>query len=276
MTQTSTQQDVLGHSTLDPAGTQTMVPARLSFTTPNTASQMLGPLRGTTGTAAYAGPVRVLIRAPFQYKYSTKSYWVTTGEWYSLDPIKDKEEILYLDSPSNPYREFIYMEGHTSVGTSEERGDAYVYGSPYQKRDTEPSTPILSNALLPSEEPSENPHILETLAKAGLVADRVHDSGSLSTPPTTRPILEEEVISPFPAEEAMLPLQGEPVELEAASSAVIVEGTEPSLPIPTAKEMREEELRSMKVPALRALAITLGMEYKDKESTIKQILEADS
>lgn len=251
ITQTTTPRDTLGHSTLDPAGTQTMVPARLPLSSSDALS--------VTNAKGYARPVRVLIRAPFQYKYGTKSYWVTTGEWYSLDPIKDRDEILFLDSPSNPYREFMYMEGHEGVGTSEDRGDAYVYGSPYQRESID--VPVLRNSLLPSEEPQENPHILEILAKAGL------DLAS----PSQSPITPEEVIPPIPDSIGELPLYEDVEGQDAiiAPKTVLVEGTEP---IPSNNELREAELRAMNVSALKALASTLGITYTNKEATIQLIL----
>ena len=218
--------------------------------------------------STYKGLVRILIRAPFQYKYKDKSYWVTTGEWYSLDPVKDREEILYLDSTSNPYREFMYMEGHKAVGTAEDRGEAYAYGSGYQDLVLDPAPPIRSNALLPPEDPAENPHILETLARAGL-----------SNTPTTSAVIEDVsyvdvLVEPTVPEE--YPVYAEVTESTTSSDVAVIEGLQPTvLYTPTPKEMREDELRSMKVAALKALTTTLGLEYKDKDSAIKSILEVE-
>jgi hypothetical protein len=258
------------HSTLDPAGNNVGSTRRITQPVPV--------------DSTYKGMVRILIRAPFQYKYKDKSYWVTTGEWYSLDPIKDREEILYLDSTSNPYREFMYMEGHKAVGTAEDRGEAYAYGSGYQDLVSDPTPPIRSNALLPPEDPTENPHILETLARAGL-----------TNTPTTSPVIEDVsyvdvIVTPtvpeeYPvyAEVASTP-DREVAESTTSSDVAVIEGLQPStsdqsgptvLYTPTPKEMREDELRSMKVAALKALTTTLGLEYKDKDSAIKSILEVE-
>jgi len=227
-------------------------------------------------SSVYKGMVRILIRAPFQYNYKDKSYWVTTGEWYSLDPIRDREEILYLDSTSNPYREFMYMEGHKAVGTAEDRGEAYAYGSGYQDLVADPAPPIRSNALLPPEDPTENPHILETLARAGL-----------SNAPTTSAVMEDvsyvdvlvEPTGPeeYPVYAEVVSTPGREVaESTTSSDVAIIEGLQPTvLYTPTPKEMREDELRSMKVAALKALTTTLGLEYKDKDSAIKSILEVE-
>lgn len=231
-----------GHSsTLDPSGSNTPRPSMRS---------------AVISGGGYRGPVKVLILAPFQYEYKAKSYWVTSGEWYSLDPIKDREEILYLDSPSNPYRQFMYMEGQGGVGTVEEKGDVYEYGTGYQELASDPAPPLRSNALLPPEEPGENPHILETLARAR----------ALQAIPL---VIEEEVVPALPTGEADLPRYGDEVLPDVAIDVAVVEG----IPVPTVYEVRESELRSMKVPALKALALTMGIEYRDKESTIKQILE---
>lgn len=204
--------------------------------------------------------VRVLMRAPFQYTYGKKSFWVTTGEWMVLDSIKDKEEILYLDSPSNPYRQFMHMEGHTQVGVAEEKGGGYSYGISYQQ--AEPPPISRSNALLPSQEPEENPHIVETLIRAGLQP----------SPVPIPPLEVEEVVPSLPEGNADLPMYGEPIEADTVPEAMVVEGISNDIPSPTEREMREAELRAMKATALKTLASSMGLEYKDKESTIKEIL----
>lgn len=206
--------------------------------------------------------VRVLMRAPFQYVYGKKSVWVTTGEWMILDAIKDKDEILYLDSPSNPYRQFIHMEGQAQVGVAEEKGGEYSYGSGYQQPTAQPMP--RSNALLPPQEPDESPHILETLARAGLQP----------TPVPTVNLVVEEVVPPLPVGNADLPMYGEPIVANVPPEVMLVEGISNDIPTPTPQEMREVELRAMKVPALKTLATSMGLEYKDKETTIKEILGA--
>lgn len=227
-------------------------------------SSILDPMGGSISTTPVSvhdgGKVRVLMRAPFQYMYGKKSVWVTTGEWMVLDPIKDKEEILYLDSPSNPYRQFIHMEGHTQVGVAEEKGNGYSYGTSYQRQEPQPMP--RSNALLPSQEPEENPHILETLARAGLQP----------SPVLITPLEVEEVVPPLPEGNADLPMYGEPIEPDAAPEAMLVEGISNDIPTPTPQEMREVELRAMKATALKTLASSMGLEYKDKETTIREIL----
>ena len=252
-------------------------------------SSTLDPRGGTTGHVRvpnvvnltigsdYTKPVKILMLAPFQYKYGNKSYWVTTGEWYSLDPIRDKEEIIYLDSPSNPYRQFMYIEEQAGVGNEEEKGDAYASGTGYQDLVSDPAPPLRSNALIPPEDPVENPHIVETLVRAGLnpapvpvaSASRDVNHGTTIVPAITT--VEDEVIPTLPSDEADLPRYGGEATTTDAVVVAVVEGIE-AIPQPTALEMREAELRSMKVPALKSLAATMGLEYKDKESTINQIL----
>jgi hypothetical protein len=217
------------------------------------------PAMGTT-----PHKVRVLMRAPFQYVYGKKSVWVTTGEWMVLDAIKDREEILYLDSPSNPYRQFIHMEGHAQVGVDEEKGGEYSYGTGYQQPASQPMP--RSNALLPPQEPGENPHILETLAKAGLQPSPI----PIATPLDSM----EEVVPQLPVGNADLPMYGEPVVADAPPETMLVEGISNDIPSPTVREMREAELRAMKAPALKTLATSMGLEYKDKETTIREILGA--
>ncbi|WOL31295.1 hypothetical protein [Microcoleus phage My-WqHQDG] len=250
-------------STLDPRGT----PMRY-VRVPNVVNSTIG--------SDYTKPVKVLMLAPFQYKYGNKSYWVTTGEWYSLDPIKDREEIIYLDSPSNPYRQFMYIEGQAGVGNEEEKGGLYASGIGYQDLVSDPAPPLRSNALIPPEDPAENPHIVETLVRAGLnpapvpVATTVPRSG-LSIFDTAPSIVEDELIPTLPDDEADLPRYGDEVMAAEYVAVAVVEGIE-AIPQPTALEMKEAELRSMRVPALKSLAATMGLEYKDKESTINQIL----
>lgn len=228
-------------------------------------SSILDPEGNSISTASVSNgsKVQVLMRAPFQYVYGKKSVWVTTGELMVLDTIKDREEILYLDSPSNPYRQFIHMEGQGQVGVAEEKGGEYSYGTPGYQQPT-PQVMPRSNALLPPQEPGENPHILETLAKAGLQ-------------PTPHPIVSpvvEEVVPQLPVGNADLPMYGEPVEANAPPEAMLVEGISNDIPSPSPQEMREAELRAMKVPALKTLASSMGLEYKDKETAIREILGA--
>lgn len=238
--------------------------AQSSILDPEGMNPMGGGIRPMPTAGGIPHKVRVLMRAPFQYVYGKKSVWVTTGEWMVLDAIKDKEEILYLDSPSNPYRQFIHMEGQARVGVAEEKGGAYSYGTGYQQ--AAPAPMPRSNALLPPEEPGENPYILETLAKAGLQPAPVAVAAPLDSV--------EEVVLPLPVGNADLPMYGEPVVSEAAPEAMLVEGISDGIPIPTPQEMREVELRAMKVPALKTLASSMGLEYKDKETTIREILGA--
>lgn len=219
--------------------------------------------------SGYTEPVKILMLAPFEYKYASKSYWVATGEWYSLDPIRDREEIIYLDSPSNPYRQFMYMEGQANVGDAEEKGDTYTYGAGYQDLVSNPPVPLRSNALLPPEEPVENPHIVETLARAGLTPTPVPIEYVNSTD-----MVGDEVIPTLPDVEADLPRYGDETVSGEVVDVAVIEGIE-VIPQPTAYELRESELRSMKVPSLKGLATTMGLEYKDKETTIKQILSMD-
>lgn len=204
--------------------------------------------------------MRVLMMAPFQYSYGSKSHWVTTGEWYSLDPIKDKEEILYLQSPSNPYRQFIHIEG--SIGTDEERGVPYSYGTGYPMGD--PTPPFRSNAFIPNEEPEENPHIVETLVREGLQPSPMVIPLA-NTLPT--PISEDEVVPTTPDNGDHPLTYGEETLVERPPEVLVMEDVEP----PPSKE---DELRSMKASAIKALAVSMGLEYKDKESSIRQILEA--
>ena len=201
--------------------------------------------------------MRVLMMAPFQYSYGSKSHWVTTGEWYSLDPIKDKEEILYLQSSSNPYKQFIYIEG--AVGTDEERGVPYSYGTGYPMEN--PTPPFRSNALIPNEDPEENPHMQEALARAGLQPVAM----PIGNAPT--PISEDEAVPQPPDNGDRPPSHGEEVAVERPPEVIVMEDVEP----PPSKE---DELRSMKASNIKALAASMGLEYKDKESAIRQILEA--
>lgn len=209
--------------------------------------------------------------APFQYTYGSKSHWVTTGEWYSLDPIKDREEILYLQSSSNPYKQFIHVEG--AVGTDEERGVPYSYGTGYPMED--PTPPFRSNALIPNEDPEENPHIQETLARVGL-----QPTVPVATPiaNTSIPMPEDEVVAQPLDNGDRPPTYGEELPVERPPEHIVMEDIEVRSDAPTAMleapPSKGDELRSMKASNIKALAASMGLEYKDKESTIRQILEA--
>jgi hypothetical protein len=220
-------------------------------------------------SSGYQQPVKVLVLAPFQYQYGSKSYWVTVGEWYSLDPVKDREEILYLDSPSNPYRQFMYVEG--KIGTSEEKGDAYQYGTSYGVREIMTGPPkVEGNMLAPAEDPPENPHILEALNRAGV-----------RPPLVTAPLVEPEETISLPISDYLeeLPLYGEPVPVEVMEY-VPAPGIEPNGLMSTNEEivlspldMKKAELEAMTAGQVKTLANSLGIKYTDKKSVIEKILE---
>ena len=241
------------HSTLDPSG---MVP----------------PPAVRRPSSYKGGPVRVLMMAPFQYSYGSKSHWVTTGEWYSLDPIKDREEILYLQSSSNPYKQFIHIEGG-SIGTDEEKSLPYSYGTGYPISD--PIPPFRSNALIPNEDPEENPHMQEALARVEL---QLASPVPVPVAKTPVPISEDEVVPQTPDNGDRPPTYGEEVPVERPPEVIVMEDIEVCSDAPIAmlevRPSKEDELRSMKASNIKALAASMGLEYKDKESAIRQILEA--
>lgn len=219
--------------------------------------------------------IKIQITSPFRYQFRTsdhdpkvpkdkveKDLYLTAGEYYHLDPKKDKDEIKFVLSPNFTFKDYIYVNAETVPKDlkSELNFESGFYKDSSVPEDEYIPTLLEHNKLInpsdyvyneldlnPSETKDASENIFDLTTKVSISESEIKDDvilGALNTPTITP--LEK------PSEEII---------------DVSVKNEE--------RESRKQELEELHYSKVKEVAELYNLEYKTKKETIKDILELE-
>lgn len=221
--------------------------------------------------------IRIQITSPFRYQFRTSDYdskapqdkvekdlYLTAGEWYHLDPKKDKDEVKFVLSPNFTFKNYIYVNLETvpdsikkelklESGFYEDTSvpdDEYI---PTLLENNKPKQPIINDELYgnPSATADASPNIFDQ---------------------TTKVYKEEKEAEEEEVKEEELGALNTPdvAPLEKPSEDVVdisVENEE--------RAKRKEELYELHYSKVKEIGELYNLEYTSKKKVIQEILELE-
>jgi len=217
--------------------------------------------------------IRIQITSPFRYQYRTSDYdpkapqdkvekdlYLTAGEYYHLDPVKDKEEVKFVLSPHFTFKNYIYVNLETVPQElqAELKLESGFYEDTSVPDDEYIPTLIQDNQFL---EPIEDKGIFDDPEPT--VDAAINNNFDLSTKTYKEEVVvEEEVLGALNTPD-LTPLE-EPSEDIVDLSVKNEE-----------REARKKELEELHYSKVKEVAELYNLEYKIKKDTIKEILELE-
>lgn len=214
--------------------------------------------------------IKIQITSPFRYQYRTSNYdrntpkdkvekdtYFTAGEWYHLDPKKDKDEVKFVLSPNFTFKNYIYVNLETipealleelnlESGFYEDRSvppDEYI---PTLLENNKVVKPIINDEIYGDPEPTVEPEPNSYDRTSKVTAEPVEETkeeklGAENTPDLAPP--------KEPSEDV--------VDLSVDNEE---------------REARKAELSEMHYTKVQEIAELYNLEYKTKKETIEEIL----
>lgn len=214
--------------------------------------------------------IRIQITSPFRYQYRTSDYdrnvaqdkvekdtYFTAGEWYHLDPKKDKDEVKFVLSPNFTFKNYIYVNLETVPAALKEElklesgfyedtsvpDDEYI---PTLLENNKVVKPIINDEIYGDPQPTAEPaaNIFDQTSK--VVAEPVEE-------PKEEKLGAENTPDVAPLEEPSEDIVDLSVDNEE-------------------REKRKAELTEMHYTKVQEVAELYNLEYKTKKETIEEIL----
>jgi len=205
--------------------------------------------------------INVLVLSPHVHEYGSKRVYLQNAGVFKLDTSipAELQELKFIISPSNPNRPFVYINED-------------------QLKDLkDPELEIEYAPELPLSIETEVPSLAESLEK--LAAPSIPDQEDVA--PIVTPIEEgtyttikrdtpQEIIK----QEDSILIEEEQIETLPLNVQTVQIGEE-VLEDAGKKESRRAYLKSLDWKSIKTISLSLDLEYKDKETAIKQILEKE-
>ena len=219
--------------------------------------------------------ISVQITCPFRYKYNgkqQKDIFFMSGEYYHLDPVKDKDEVIKLLSPSFQFKEYIHVNAESipedilKDSKLNESGSFHSHVNPEEieyvstliegtKSTQEIQAPDLNFEESPTKDAEDN-YFASQIESSKFTKSEVKE--------TKVNEVEEEVEN----EEVSTPdLESEKPEEEAAPANESFNDEE------IAKRLKE--LDEMHYTKIQDVAEQYNIEYTKKDETIEKIIKAE-
>ena len=219
--------------------------------------------------------IRIQVTSPFRYQYRTSDYdpkapqdkvekdlYLTAGEYYHLDPVKDKDEVKFVLSPHFTFKNYIYVNLET---VPQELKTELKLESGFYEDTSVPDDEFIPTLL-------ENNKIVEPIINDEIygdpqpTAEATPNIFDLSTKTYKEEV--EEVVE----EEPKLGAENLPdvAPIEEPSEDIVdlsVKNEE--------REARKKELEELHYSKVKEVAELYNLEYKTKKDTIKEILELE-
>lgn len=216
--------------------------------------------------------IKVLVTGSFPYKWRNRQTYLTSGEWLTFDTEKDADQVAYLRSSSFPYRDCIFIDGETKEPQSQDlnRMEQELHQVPMVPSYT--ANPDRVSALYPTQQATENPHILETLEAAGVVLPqntapvRAQLSKGLDIPMAEPGLVKAVDNSHLGVVDSYDDLQKVIVTTPVKSE--VVEEESP-------KDGRRKELKHMHTNKLKQIAASYQLVFEERQKAIEEILNIE-
>lgn len=205
--------------------------------------------------------IRIHVTSPFQYQYfqgeekdgkPVKDHYLAAGNYYHLDPVKDKEEIKYVLSPNFVFKHYIYVNQETI--------------RPELKKELNLEAGFYQDIQLPKEEEyiptliQDNKFVdaSENYQPSYEVLDEKEQLTTVEPTPnsfdqTTKPSIKEE--------------KKEVVEEKEETEELFISNVK--------REERLEELNNLHYSKVKEIAELYNLEYSTKKEVIQLILELE-
>ena len=216
--------------------------------------------------------IRIQITSPFRYQYHTSDYdpnvaadkvekdtYFTAGEWYHLDPIKDKAELKFVLSPNFTFKNYIYVNLET---VPESLKEELKLESGFYEDTSVPDDEYIPTLL-------ENNKVVQPI-----INDEIYGDPQPTAEPTenifdlsTKTYKEEKPVEEIKEEKLGAENTPDVAPLEEPSEDIVdlsVENEE--------REARKAELSEMHYTKVQEIAELYNLEYKTKKETIEEIL----
>jgi hypothetical protein len=214
--------------------------------------------------------IKIQITSPFRYQYRTSDYdtnvakdkvekdtYFTAGEWYHLDPKKDKDEIKFVLSPNFTFKNYIYV----NLGTvPEDLQEELQLESGFYEDKSVPHDEYIPTLL-------ENNKVVQPI-----INDELYGDPQPTTEPEVNIFDQTSKVIKEPVEEIKeekLGAENTPdlAPLEKPSEDVVdlsVDNKE--------REVRKAELSEMHYTKVQEVAELYNLQYKTKKESIEEIL----
>ena len=215
--------------------------------------------------------IRIQVTSPFRYQYRTSDYdpaspedkvekdlFLTAGEYYHLDPKKDKDEVKFVLSPNFTFKNYIYVNIET---VPQDLKDELKLESGFYEDTCVPDGEYIPTLL-------ENNKIVEPIINDEIYGD---PEPTAEASPNIFD-LSTKTFEDEKNEEPKLGAENTPdlAPLEQSSDDIVelsVENTE--------RKERKEELEVMHYSKVKEIAELYNLEYIKKKDTIQAILELE-
>lgn len=211
--------------------------------------------------------IRIQITSPFRYKNDNlkKDIYFTAGDYYHLDPAKNKDEIKHVLSPYFPFKNYIYVDVETVPSNIKqelglETGFYDEFTLP-QNDEVIPTAIDMSNQFIACDDGSSSD-------EAPVQEPLPNKFDLTSSPDTVDEVTEDEdVTMTLGALEAP---KVATVEEEVSEEIVDVEsgGTGD-------RTEREKELSDLHYTKVQEIAELYNIDYTNKKDTISEILKLE-
>lgn len=217
--------------------------------------------------------IRIQVTSPFRYQYRTSDYdpkapqdkvekdlYLTAGEYYHLDPKKDRDEVKFVLSPNFTFKNYIYVNVET---VPQDIKDELKLESGFYEDTSVPDDEFIPTLL-------ENNKIVDPVINDEIYGDP--QPTAEATPnifDLSTKTYDEEVEE---VEEPKLGAENTPdvAPLEEPSEDIVdlsVKNEE--------REARKEELEGLHYSKVKEVAELYNLEYLTKKETIEEILELE-
>lgn len=190
--------------------------------------------------------IRVLVLSPFHYVYGSRSFFVSCGDsiYFDLEKPEEKEELIYILSPSSEYKKWIHVEEDEVFEILEsikKEFEGEVISSNEITEGRIDSTPPIVDLEAPPVEPEDNIFL--------------------------NPEIHSQMKEPLETEVKVLEVE------EVQTVENVKEEKKEELDSRITK--RRIELDLLHYTKVKKLAESLGLSYTEKDETIEKILEVE-
>lgn len=223
--------------------------------------------------------IRIQITSPFRYQYRTSDYdpkapqdkvekdlYLTAGEWYHLDPKKDKDEVKFVLSPNFTFRNYIYV--NLESVPSELKQELNLENGFYE------DTSVPDDEYIPTL--LENNKPVNPIINDELVGDPAITAEAPENPfDQTTKVYKSEDKEPEDKEETEEQSEG------ALNTPDLAPEEKPSEDIVDVsvkneeREKRKDELEELHYSRVKEVAELYNLEYTNKKEVIESILELE-
>ena len=212
--------------------------------------------------------ISIQITCPFRYQYNgkQKDIFFMSGEYYHLDPVKDKEEVKKILSPSFEFKQYIHVNKETLP-------EEFLKDSSLEE----------ANSFHSYDDPEEREYV-STLIEGTISTEQIKDPGpdyeESATIDAEENKWEQEInskkLTTKEKEEKEIELDNVIQTPDLAPEEKEVKEAQPAEDFKDGEvEKRREELDGMHYTKIQDVAEQYNIEYTKKDETIENIIKVE-